>query len=63
MSTINDWYESLPRDTQVIVQCRSGGRSAQVVHALIEQAGFENVTNLTGGIIGWSHADLPVETD
>lgn len=63
MSQINEWYEALPRDTQIIFQCRTGARSAQVVNALMTQAGFENVTNLTGGIVAWSHAELPVETD
>ena len=63
MSQINEWYEALPRDTEIIFQCRSGARSAQVVNALITQADFDNVTNLTGGIIAWSHAELPVDSD
>lgn len=62
MSTINDWYESLPRDRKIVFQCRTGARSAQIVHALITQAGFDNVINLTGGIVAWAAADLPVDT-
>lgn len=61
MSGINDWYQDLPRDRTVILYCRSGSRSAQAVLALTTQAGFSNVYNMTGGIIAWANADLPVE--
>jgi rhodanese-related sulfurtransferase len=61
MSSINDWYQDLPRDHTVIIYCRSGQRSAQAVHALVTQAGFENVLNMTGGIIAWADAELPIE--
>jgi rhodanese-related sulfurtransferase len=63
MSEINDWYVDLPRDRQIVFQCRTGARSAQVVHALITQAGFDNVINLSGGIVAWAEAELPVDTD
>ena len=62
LSTINDWYAELPRDRTVIVSCRSGNRSARVVQALIDQAGFDDVHNLAGGIIAWAEAGLAVET-
>ena len=62
MSTINDWYADLPRDRTVIVSCRSGQRSARVVHAIIDQAGFEDVHNLAGGIVAWAEAKLPLDT-
>jgi rhodanese-related sulfurtransferase len=62
MSEINAWYQDLPRDRQVILYCRSGSRSAQAVHALTTQADFDNVFNMTGGIIAWAAADLPIES-
>jgi rhodanese-related sulfurtransferase len=62
MSEINAWYQDLPRDRQVILYCRSGSRSAQAVHALTTQADFDNVLNMTGGIIAWAGADLPIES-
>jgi rhodanese-related sulfurtransferase len=61
MSQINDWYGSLPRDTEVVVQCQTGNRSAHVVNALINQAGFEKALNLTGGIVAWAQAALPID--
>ncbi len=63
MSEINDWYAALPRDRTVVLQCRSGNRSALAAAALIQQAGFDNVVNLTGGIIAWHHAGLPIDID
>lgn len=61
MSQINGWYADLPRDRTIIVQCTSGHRSANVVHALMNQAGFENLFNLSGGILGWKFQQQPVE--
>ncbi len=61
MSQINAWYQDLPRDRPVIVQCRTGNRSGSVVHALMNQAGFDNVFNLSGGIVGWKFQNQAVE--
>lgn len=61
MSQINSWHQDLPRDRTVIVACRTGQRSASVVHALITQAGFGNVFNLSGGIVGWKFQNQAVE--
>lgn len=43
----------LPRDKRILVHCKSGGRSARAVSKLREQ-GFENVWNISGGIIAWA---------
>lgn len=44
--------EKIASDKPVIVQCRSGKRSAQAIH-LLEQEGFDNLANLKGGILAW----------
>ena len=44
----------------IIMQCRSGARSARASSILVD-AGFEQVSNLTGGIIAWSNAGLVTE--
>jgi adenylyltransferase/sulfurtransferase len=36
-----------------VVHCKSGGRAAAVVSALMEKGGFDNVYNLRGGITAW----------
>jgi rhodanese-related sulfurtransferase len=38
---------------EVVVLCRSGGRSAQVARYL-ERQGFSSVWNLAGGILAWA---------
>jgi len=43
----------LPREEELIVMCRSGGRSMQVAQFLARN-GFTQVANLTGGILAWS---------
>jgi rhodanese-related sulfurtransferase len=44
----------------LVMQCRSGKRSASAGKILLS-AGYENVSNLTGGINAWGKAKLPVE--
>lgn len=44
---------------RLVVYCRSGNRSGTACRVL-EDAGIEAV-NLSGGIIAWSRAGLPVE--
>ncbi len=41
------------KDSEVVVMCRSGGRSGKAVE-LLEKEGFSNVYNLKGGITSWS---------
>ena len=38
---------------EIVVHCKSGGRSARAVEFL-KKAGFQNVSNLAGGILAWS---------
>lgn len=44
--------DKIAKDKPVIIQCRSGKRSAQAVMVL-EQQGFDNLANLKGGILAW----------
>jgi adenylyltransferase/sulfurtransferase len=43
----------IPRDREIIVQCRSGARSQRIAE-LLKQAGYQSVVNLAGGILAWS---------
>jgi rhodanese-related sulfurtransferase len=40
------------KDQEVICYCRSGNRSGQAC-MILEQIGFSNVRNLTGGMLSW----------
>jgi len=44
---------TLPKDTEIIVHCKSGGRSQTAAKTLVAN-GFTNVKNLAGGITAWA---------
>jgi len=46
--------DKIAKDKPVIVQCRSGKRSAAAIMQL-EQRGYTNLYNLTGGILAWAN--------
>lgn len=50
----------LPKDTPIICVCRSGNRSGVAAEQLVRQ-GFSDVTNLTGGMVAWARAGLPMK--
>lgn len=43
----------LDKNSSIIIHCRSGGRSANAC-MLLQEAGFKDVRNLTGGIAAWA---------
>lgn len=51
--TVLDIATELPRDRDILVHCKMGGRSAKACEAL-SAAGFERIYNLEGGITGWA---------
>lgn len=42
----------IPRDRDVVVYCKAGGRSARVCQFLLHQ-GYTRVANLDGGVLAW----------
>lgn len=56
---LRDRLADLPRSRHILVNCRSGGRSARAC-ALLQRAGFE-VTNLGGGMLAWEESRGAVE--
>jgi hydroxyacylglutathione hydrolase len=49
----------VPKDRPILVNCRSGARSARTC-SLLQRHGYE-VTNLAGGMLAWEAAKVPVE--
>lgn len=55
--------DQISKDKPVIMQCRSGARSAAAINQLEKQFGFTNLYNLKGGILAWKaefEPDMPV---
>jgi len=48
------------KDTSIITQCRSGGRSAKALDVL-KAAGFSKVYDMEGGIVAWSKDGLATQ--
>ena len=53
MGDVVDRIHEIPKDKQVVVHCRSGKRSASVIHVLETQFGYTNLYNLRGGIMAY----------
>lgn len=51
--------DKIATDKPVIMQCRSGKRSAAAVMQLEQQFGLTNLYNLKGGIVAWQEAFDP----
>lgn len=54
MGEVADNIDKIDRDKTVIIHCRSGMRSANIIEFLQENHNFDNLYNLKGGILAWS---------
>lgn len=54
-SEFSNRYSEVPKEGKVIIQCRSGQRSANVIMWLEQNHGYDNLYNLDGGIIAWAN--------
>ena len=52
LKTLPDALASLPSDRQILVHCKTGGRSAKAVQLLLDH-GFTRVKNVAGGMDAW----------
>lgn len=46
--------DKIAKDKQVVIHCRSGARSGNMVNWLEKNHGFTNLYNLKGGILAWA---------
>ncbi|MDH6705160.1 molybdopterin/thiamine biosynthesis adenylyltransferase/rhodanese-related sulfurtransferase [Kitasatospora sp. MAA19] len=49
---MGDALEKLPQDRKIVLHCKSGVRSAEVL-AVVKAAGFASAVHLGGGVLGW----------
>lgn len=59
LDRLADEAHQLASYTSIHVMCRSGGRSA-VATSLLHSLGMTHAENVSGGIIAWESAELPV---
>lgn len=44
--------EKLPQDKRIVLHCKSGARSAEVL-AIVKNAGFSDAVHVGGGVLSW----------
>lgn len=49
------------KNAEIVLQCRSGNRSMKAL-AFLQEQGYDNLFNLTGGILAWIEKGHPVST-
>ena len=54
MSDIPNNVDKIAKDKQVVIHCRSGKRSGDMLLWLEKNHGFTNLYNLKGGILAWA---------
>jgi rhodanese-related sulfurtransferase len=59
LATVPEHMDEWPKDGEMFVHCKAGGRSARAVQFLQSQ-GFTKATNITGGMDAWIQAGYPV---
>jgi rhodanese-related sulfurtransferase len=52
--TVAQRVDQIPKSGDVVIYCRSGGRSQFVVQELQSKFGYTNLINLAGGVLRWS---------
>ena len=58
LNHLEERLAELPRDRTIVVHCAGGYRSSIAV-SILQKRGFENLTELAGGIAAWEAAKLP----
>jgi len=61
LASLKDKVDELSKykDKPILLYCRSGNRSYQACK-ILKKAGFEKAHNLSGGVMGWGSANLPL---
>lgn len=54
MAEVPHNIDRIQTNKQVVIHCRSGGRSGNIIQWLEKNHGFENLYNLKGGILAWA---------
>ena len=60
LSEFEERFQEVPQDREVILVCRSGGRSLKATYYLMNH-GYTNVTNMQYGMLRWAEKGFPVK--
>ncbi len=59
LSQLPDRKDDLNPGATIIMQCKGGSRSMKACHFLASE-GYEDLTNLEGGIMAWAQCGYPI---
>lgn len=62
LSEFEERFHEIPKDKEVIMVCRSGGRSLRAAGFLVNH-GYDKVVNMQHGIIRWVQKKFPTKGD
>lgn len=60
LSEFEERFNEIPKDKQVVMVCRSGGRSLRAAGFLVNH-GYANVVNMQHGMIRWAEKGFPTK--
>jgi len=61
LNHLTENLEKLPKDRPLLVYCAGGYRSS-IAASLLQNRGFDRVSEIAGGIVAWEAANLPVQS-
>lgn len=62
LSEFEERFNEIPKDKEVVMVCRSGGRSLRAAGFLVNHA-YTNVVNMEHGMIRWATKGFPTKGD
>ena len=62
LTEFEERYTEIPRDKEIVMVCRSGGRSLRAAGFLVNH-GYDKVVNMQHGIIRWTQKGFPTKGD
>lgn len=57
---LETYLDKLPKAAPYVFVCKAGGRSGAAAQ-LAQRKGFQNISNLVGGMLAWNAAGLEIE--
>lgn len=55
MGEVLQRISEIPKEGDVVIHCKSGGRSGSVCQYLETELGYQNLYNLQGGLMAWKN--------